>query len=436
MLITKEHKAMSGMKIHRKFLKLSFAVLYLVFALPFTNQVVAQQVPVKLDSVLITIRRDNPMMQQFSYRARAMDAYAEGATSWMPPMVGAGVFMLPYPGQHVERDEREGSYMLSMEQAIPNPAKQRAKQAVFDSKAALEQAKAEMTFNDLRSQAKLAYYNWVVLEKKMAVLEESERIMQYMMKLAKIRYPYSQGKLGSIYKAEARLHEVENMQLMTQSEILQQNVILNMLMNLPKENTFLIDTLLPIPEPVPLATDTSYLNSTRSDIKLVDKTIQSMRLGVEQEKLERKPDFSLRFDHMTPRNSMMPNQFTAMGMVSIPIAPWSSKMYKSNSKAMNLEIEAMQKERESMLNEAQSMARNMAIELNTKRKQVTNYKNKILPALKKNYDVTMLAYEQNSAQLPEVIDAWEAMNMAQMEYLNNLQELYKMAVAYEKEIEK
>src|SRR5690606_29567547 len=121
---------------------------------------------------------------------------------------------------------------------------------------------------------------------------------------------------------------------------------------------------------------------------------------------------------------------------SIPIAPWSSKMYKANTKAMNLEIEAMQRERESMLNEAQQVVRTMALELNAKREQVESFNTKIRPALKKNYDITMLAYEQNTAQLPEVIDAWEALNMAQMEYLNNLQELYRLAVAYEKEIEK
>ncbi|MFD2999669.1 TolC family protein [Pontibacter toksunensis] len=386
--------------------------------------------------MLQTIQRDNPMLQQYGYRAKAMDAYAEGATGWMAPMVGAGVFMLPYPGQDVERDEREGSYMISAEQAIPNPAKQRARQEYMNSRAAIEQAKADAVYNQLKAEAKAAYYSWVVLEKKMDVLQDSERIMEFMLKLARIRYPYSQGKLGSIYKAEARLHEVENMQLMTRNEIAQKNVLLNILMNLPKDQSFKIDTVTSIPEPVALAVDTAYLNDNRSDIRQLDRTIQSMRLNVEQERLERKPEFRLRFDHMTPRNTMMPNMYTAMGMMSIPIAPWSSKMYKANTKAMNLEIEAMQREREAMLNEAQGMVRTMALELNAKREQVENYNKKIIPALKKNYDVTMIAYEENNAQLSEVIDAWEALNMAHMEYLNNLQALYLLAVDYEREIEK
>ena len=412
------------------------AMASLLLVLVFGTSASAQQQPRTLDNLLQTIQKDNLMLQQYGYRAQAMDAYAEGATAWMAPMVGAGMFMTPYSSQDVERDEREGSYMLSVEQAIPNPAKQRAKQEYMNSRAAIEQAKAQALYNQLKADAKAAYYSWVVLEKKLDVLQDSERIMEFMLKLARIRYPYSQGGLGSIYKAEARLHEVENMQLMTRNEIVQKNVQLNILMNLPKEQTFPIDTMTSIPGPVALAVDTAYLNDNRSDIRQLDRTIQSMRLNVEQERLERKPDFRVSLNHMTPRNNMMPSMYTAMGMVTIPIAPWSSKMYKANTKAMNLEIEAMQREREALVNEAQGMVRTMALELNAKREQVENYRTKIIPALKKNYDVTMIAYEENSAQLPEVIDAWEALNMAQMEYLNNLQELYLLAVAYEREIER
>lgn len=344
--------------------------------------------------------------------------------------------MSPYPGAEVMEDRDKGSIMLSAEQDIPNPVKQRAKEKYMQSRAGIEQAAKDVTYNELRAQAKAAYYNWVVLEKQMDVLQDNERIMEFMLKLARIRYPYSQGKLGSIYKAEARLHEVKNMQLMTANQIEQQNVQLNILMNLPKDQKYKIDTTVTIPEPVILAIDTTELTGARSDVRQLDRTIESMRLNVQMEKLERLPDFRLRFDHMSPRDNMMPQQFTAMGMVSIPIAPWSSKMYKANTKAMNLEIQAMQREREAILNEAQGMARTMALELNTMRQQADNYNNRIIPAFKKNYDVTMLAYEQNNADLPLVIDAWESLNMAQMEYLKILQSLFQMVVSYEKEIER
>jgi outer membrane protein, heavy metal efflux system len=395
------------------------------------------QLPVmNLDSVLQRINRRNPMLQVSEQKAQAAAAMAAGARSLMAPMVGAGLFMAPYPGATVMEQRDRGAFMISAEQDLSHPAKRKAREDYLRSRAAIETAGRAVTFNQLRAQAKTAYYNWVVLEKKKALIRENERLMAYMLKLARIRYPYSQSRLGTVFKAEARLYEVEEMKVMTANAIRQQNVQLNMLMNLPQDTQYRIDTLVAVPAPVSLAVDTALLSATRSDLRQLDHTIASMQLNVRQEQLARKPDLRLRFDHMSPRDNMMPRQFTAMGMVSIPIAPWSSKMYKANVKGMNLEIQAMRRERESIVNEAEAMIRSMALEVETMHHHLHNYQDKIIPALKKNYDVTMLAYEQNKAELPEVLDAWEALNMAHMDYLDDLQTLYQMTVNYEKELEK
>jgi outer membrane protein, heavy metal efflux system len=410
--------------------------LYMMAWLLLLAAAAQAQVPVlPLDSVLSQIYQNNPMLQEFRLRGQAQNAMAEGANSQMAPMVGAGVFMYPYPGQMIMEERDKGMVMTAVEQEITNPAKLKARQNYQRSKAAIEEAGRDVTYNQLRAQAKTAYFQWVALEKKKKVLLESQRIMQFMLKLAKVRYPYNQSSLGSIYKAEGRLAEVENMLLMNDSEIGMKNIQLNMLMNLPQENRFAVDTVVRVPQPIALA-DTAVLSTTRSDVRQIDRTIESMRLNLRLESLQRLPDFSIRLENMMPRDRMMPQVFTAMGMVSIPIAPWSSKMYKSNIKAMNFEIAGMQKGRENILNEAQSMVKSMALELQSKRTQVSNYETKIIPALRRNYETTLLSYEQNTGQLPLVIDAWEALNMAQMEYLNNLEQLYLIGVNYEKELEK
>ena len=132
----------------------------------------------------------------------------------------------------------------------------------------------------------------------------------------------------------------------------------------------------------------------------------------------------------------MPNQFMLLGMVSIPIAPWSSKMYKSNIKGMDKEIEAMKSERTFILNEVQSMTAGMLTEIKTLNRQIENYEKRIVPALKKNYETLMLGYEQNKEELPIVIDAWETLNMAQMQYLETVGKYYETIVNYEKQLEK
>jgi outer membrane protein TolC len=227
------------------------------------------------------------------------------------------------------------------------------------------------------------------------------------------------------------------MMLMTRASIEEKSYRLKALMNIPAMDSIMIDTATVVSfEPDNTLYDTALLGTNRSDIKQIDKTIEVMRLNQKLQQYQAKPDFKIRFDHMQPIGRNMPTQFTAMAMVSIPIAPWSSKMYRAEVKGMQYDIAAMKKGREAILTEARGMLAGMASQLTNMKRQLDNYKTRIIPALRKNYETTMLAYEENRGQLPEVIDGWEAMNMAQMEYVNKLEEYYTMIVRYEKELEK
>lgn len=430
----------------RKAQSLRFRVQGLTFTVPglrfkvllvgiFTTGVVHAQV-LSLDTVLYRIDKQNPMLQEYDQKVQALNAYTAGAKSWMAPMVGAGTFMTPYPGQRLMDERDKGSVMISVEQQIPNPAKLNANKNYLQSKASVQQQARSYQYNSLRAEAKTLYYQWLADLQKIAILKENEHIVDLMLKLAKIRYPYNQGSLGYIYKTEGRLNEVQNMLLMTRASIEEKSYRLKTLMNIPASDSVTVDTTTVINfEPNTMVYDTASLGANRSDIKQIDKTIEVMRLNQQLQQYQAKPDFKIRFDHMQPIGNM-PTQFTAMAMVSIPIAPWSSKMYKAEVKGMQYDIAAMKKGREAILIEARGMLAGMASQLTNMKRQLNNYHDKIIPALRRNYETTMLAYEENRGQLPEVIDSWEAMNMAQMEYVTKLEEYYTMIVRYEKELEK
>jgi outer membrane protein TolC len=387
-----------------------------------------------LDSIIAAVKERNPMLKSYSSRAEAMNAYAKGAKGWMAPEVGGGLWMLPYKKVDDPRDK--GQIMLSVQQKFTNPAKLRANQGYLESKAAIEQASETYVFNELRAQAKTAYYQWMVLEKKKRVLKENEEIIALVLKIAQLRYPYNQSKISNVYKAEGRLQEVRNMILMNDNQIIQKNILLNQLMNVPGDVRFSIDTLGQPREFILAVADTITFAESRSDIRRIDKSILAMKLNQALENYQSKPDFNLSFNHMIARGSEMPNQFMLLGMVSIPIAPWSSKTYKSNIQGMSKEIDAMKSERAAILNELLGMTTSMATEINTLGKQIENYEKRITPALHKNYETLMLAYEENKEELPIVIDAWETLNMTQMQYLDTVQRYYEMIVNYEKQLEK
>jgi cobalt-zinc-cadmium efflux system outer membrane protein len=390
-----------------------------------------------LDSVLQLIDKQNPMLASYSDKINAANAYAEGATSWMAPMVGAGTFMTPYPGQKTMEQRDKGFVMFSVEQNIPNPAKLYANRSWLRSKGVIGQDARSYTFNTLRAEAKTNYFRWIVLEKKLKILQDNKTRIELLKQLAETRYTYNQGNLGNVYKADARMQETENAILETHADIEEKSYRLKTLMNLPSSTTISIDTATDIAiRQFDIGEDTLSLRSKRSDVKQNDNEIQSMRYNLRLQHYQRKPDFKIRYDHMSPLGNSMPNQFTLMGMISIPIAPWSSKMYRAEVKGMEYDINALQKEREAKLREANGSLLQMASQLKRIQQQLISYKTKIIPALKRNYETVQLAYEQNREQLPLVLDGWEALNMAQIEELEKLESYLMMVVNYEKEIEK
>jgi outer membrane protein, heavy metal efflux system len=409
---------------------------YLVLMLSALRMTASAQV-MTLPEVLETLDRQSPMLQEYDQQAKALEAYAGGAKSWMAPMVGAGTFMTPYPGQMLMDERDKGSWMLSVEQEIPNPAKLHASRDYLQSKAGVVVQSRALRYNQLRAEARTLYYQWLVLEEKKNVLRESEEIVALMLKLARVRYPYNQGNLGDIYKAEGRLEEVRTMQAMNDGEIDARRYQLQALMNMPSGEALQIDTttVVTFDAQGAVSSDTTALRARRSDIQQIEKSIDVMRLSQQVQRAQAKPDFRLRFDHMQPIGNM-PKQFTAMAMISIPIAPWSSKMYRAEIRGMEYDIAAMKKEKEAMLTDARGMLASMAARIAKMEQQLKGYEQKILPALRKSYDVRMLAYEENREQLPMVIDAWETVNMAEMERLNKLEEYYLMIVAYEREAER
>ncbi len=395
----------------------------------------AQQQPrLSLDSVLQRIDKNNLLLQSYALKAESFKHSAKAATAWMAPMVGVGTFMTPYPGQMIMDESDKGSLMLQLEQDIPNPVKTNANKRYIESKGKVENETRGVTLNLYKTQAKRLYFSWLVAQQKITVLEQNEKIMQTMKKIEEIRYPFNQSKLGSVYKTTAKLEENRNMIRMQEGEIARSRAWLNSLMNEKGNAEFKLDTSYQPVFILAASLDTGVLAKARNDIRKMDYSIQSMELNIEAMKKQSRPDFKLRFDHMSPLAKVMPKAFSIMGMVSIPIAPWSSKMYKSEVKGMEYEVQAMAKEKAAMLQETQGMLYGMQFEIQSMQKRIEAMEHKIIPTLQKTLDVNFLSYRENKMELPVVIDAWEALTMMQTNILDEKLKLYLMIADYEKEL--
>lgn len=112
--------------------------------------------------------------------------------------------------------------------------------------------------------------------------------------------------------------------------------------------------------------DSALFYQQRSDLRAIDRDIQLTFLKQETEKQNLRPQFGVRFDNMYGFGGQ-PMQYTVMGMVKIPMAKWSSKMYKANIESLKWKANALQSQKQMMANELSGMAYGMRNELELKK---------------------------------------------------------------------
>ncbi|MBK9224973.1 MAG: TolC family protein [Flavobacterium sp.] len=389
-----------------------------------------------LDNILSTIKTNNPQLKMYDADIQSMDAAAKGAKSWMPPQVETGFFMTPYNTKMWKADEMNpgmGNYMLGVTQMIPNASKLKADSNLMNAMSSVEKENKNYTINQLKALAKTNYYQWLVLNKKIKIANDNLSLLEYMIKSMEIRYQYNMDKLPTYYKAKSQYSALESMILMLQNNISQKRIMLNTLMARDKNTAFEIDEIYEIKDFNSAISDTTSLSKNRSDVKAIEKTMKINQLKIAAEKTKLLPEFGIKYDHMFAFGTQ-PQQFSLMGMITIPM-PWSSKMNKADINSFQIKNESLNYQKQMILNEATGMISGMTTELNALKKQYEVAQKSIIPALKKNYETAILAWQNNTGDLFPTLDAWEALNMAQIDALDKLQNILAAQVEIEKQLE-
>lgn len=409
--------------------------LFNIFSLAFL-QINAQDTShISLGKLLQQVETNYPSIIQYQYNIQSIQAKADGAKSWMPPTFSSGIMSFPYNFSMLKEKNNpmnQAGIVFSLEQMIPNISKLNAKKSYISSLAEIEKSKSEWTKNELRREAKILYYNRYVTEKKQIILKESEEILQLLITTSEAKFSSNQSQLQTIYKAKARLAELNNMLLMLDGAIAESNIGLNILMVRDVNTTFQIDTLIaPVNYSFSIA-DTANV-SNRSDITALNKYIQSMKLEQKVMKIGVRPDFGIRADHAQMLG--MPSQWSVMGMMTLPIVPWASKMYRSETKSIGFQIQSMEQEKQTMQLMATRMSAEKLTMINYENAQYQSYTKNIIPAYENNLQANLLAFKQNTGDFFVLLDAWEMLLMKKLEAYDKLFNILKLEAEYEYEME-
>lgn len=403
----------------------------------YAGTVVQAQV-MSLQRIIDSISVHHPVVKMYDNEIRSMDENAKGARSWMAPQVGVGNFMTPYNVDLWRKKDGMtgmGSVAFSVEQMIPNKKKLDANEAYMKAMSSTQKEKKNAQLNELVQDAKQLYYDWIILEKKLSVIKENQSLLNFMIKNAEIRYQNGLSKISAYYKAKASLGNIKNMQLMYENDIKEKRIRLNALMNRNAMLPLEIDTSFQFNDYADLVFDKDLFYKNRSDLKALDKEINIANLQQENEKQSLKPEFGFRYENMVGFGGQ-PLQYTAMIMIKLPFVSWASKMNKANIESLKWKASSLESQKEMMVNEYSGMAYGMRNEFDLNKKQIELYEQEIIPALKNNYKSMQLGYEQNTEELFMLFDAWEQLNMTQIEYFDLYTKALTMQVTLDRLVEK
>lgn len=411
-------------------LKNNLFILLTVIASPAISQTL------RFEDVIETIERKHPQLKMHDAEIRSMDASVAGASAWMPPEISSGFWMMPYNPKMWKKQEMGsgmGQYMVGAQQMLPVRKRQQAERNYMAAMSAVEKETKAASINQLKSDAATAYTQWIIQLRKIAVIDANNKILDFMVRNAEIRYRNNMGKLNAYYKAKAAIGNLSLMRQMAESEMAVQRIRLSALMNAAIDSTLVPDTTYQLTLPS-LPVDSSTITAARSDIRAIDRQKVVNELQQQLEKARLRPEFGLKYDHMFGFGGL-PQQFNLMAMVRIPMASWSSRMNKAAIQSLKFRNEALDQQKQMMILESSGMAMEMLQQIKSMQTQIGLYRDNIIPALRNNYQTMLLAYEQNTEELFMLYDAWESLNMTQMELINQQGALNLMIIQFKKTLQ-
>src|SRR6266487_3142519 len=194
------------LKLNINTMKRKLIIIPSVFLLTVSVQ---SQEKLNLDNIFSAITSNHPDLKSFDAQIRSLDEAAKGARNWEAPELSSGLWMTPYnPGLWKRQSNGStgmGQYMISAQQIFPNRKMQGAEQKYMQSMSSVEKEKKNASINELYAAAKQNYYQWIIIKKKLAVLAQDEKILDFMIRDAELRYKNNLGKISSYYKSKASL---------------------------------------------------------------------------------------------------------------------------------------------------------------------------------------------------------------------------------------
>jgi|WetSurMetagenome_2_1015567.scaffolds.fasta_scaffold00110_3 outer membrane protein, heavy metal efflux system len=371
-----------------------------------------------MDSQLRRLTADvlanNPAIKAATRRAEAARLNAAGVKSLEPPQVAVEFFKSPvssFPNPF--RDQAEYDY--SLQQTFPFPGKLSSMARAEAGRAGMEAGEKGTAEQDALFEAKVAFFRVYLALRKLSVNAESRDIVRSFAAVAAGRYEVGGGSLSDILRAQTELSRLEADGISLDQERLVAGAALNSLRDAA------VDSAVPdIPEIEP-PVDGFTLQQVLP-IALVNRPeLAAAQSGIAMRKSERAaaaweyyPGFMVR--GMYKQMESMPDDWSLMVGLSVPVAPWSLGKYRAATGRAAAAAAEADERLASMKSVVARQVRDAVVGVESARRRIALYRTTILPQAGQALRSTLSGYQTGREDFGALVEAQRTLLAARDEY--------------------
>lgn len=374
-----------------------------------------------LNSLIYDVQRNNPQLKAQEHRIDAALADVKIKGSLGPPQLNVEFMTLPNPAlPESTMDLREIDY--SMQQEIPFPGKLASMANVARKRKEMYVKDRQTAALDLIQIVKINYYQLYFIYRRSQINIENQELLRGFIDIARKQYELGLGSQADILRGQTELSTLESDLVVLHQEQKSIESTINSLRNKP------VNVPLPlIPEISPPEIHFTY-DQIAALARKNRPELASFQYGIEMQKEERKvarkefyPDFMLRGTYK--QMIRIPDNFSVMLGITLPVAPWTYGRYKAGSAQANANTLQAQEEYADMQNTVLNQVQDALLKIESSSVRIDLYRNTVIPQASQTLQSTLAGYRTGKQNFLTLIDGERVLLSSKQNYHESVMNL-------------
>jgi outer membrane protein TolC len=383
----------------------------------------------RLQGLIKQLATKNPQLQSARFSQQSAEAAVPAARSLPDPVLGFSLMNLPVHSFAFNRVMMTGK-KITLTQHFPFPGKRDIKENIAQEGANIKQQKVHELRNQLMKKLKVAYYQLFYVDRALATVQKSKKIMQQLISAAETKYKVGKGVQQDVLRAQLELSKLIDKKITLHQKRLSLASQLNTLINVPPEwpvATIPNAALQMRRLPYSLAQLKEVAGKNRPLLAAWHMVITQSETKTDLAKKQLFPDFSVGVGY-TQRDVLQNGKggidfFSAMFSVSLPI--YHKRKQGQRIQEAKLKNKSAQAHYQNVLNNVYQQLRIIYTKLKKNEQLVNLYKSGAIPQARQSFQSAMAAYQNNEVDFLTLLNSELALFHTQLTYYRALSDYNK-----------